>query len=195
MQTPVEQPKEIRHDWTQSGIFVYITVYMKTVRKEDCQVQLTSQSLGVGGENGLTKEWPKLFADVNVEGSNWKIFPSKVEICLKKESQGLNWPSVGAAETSAVPAAESNPLPRGKAPWKKDWNQISKEIADDEETDPANRFLRDLYSSADEDTRRAMIKSYQTSAGTVLSTNWDSVKDTDYASNVQPPDGMEAKRW
>ena len=28
---------------------------------------------------------------------------------------------------------------------------------------------------ADEDTRRAMVKSYQTSGGTVLSTNWDEV--------------------
>lgn len=31
------------------------------------------------------------------------------------------------------------------------------------------------HLQADEDTRRAMVKSFQTSGGTVLSTNWDEV--------------------
>lgn len=45
----------------------------------------------------------------------------------------------------------------------------------------------------DEDTRRAMMKSFVESNGTVLSTNWSEVgaKKID----CTPPDGMVAKKW
>ena len=43
---------------------------------------------------------------------------------------------------------------------------------------------------ANEETRRAMNKSFQTSGGTVLSTNWDEVGTTDYEKERQAPNGM-----
>lgn len=45
----------------------------------------------------------------------------------------------------------------------------------DEEGDPVNSFFKKLYKDADEDTRRAMMKSYIESNGTALSTNWGEV--------------------
>ena len=41
--------------------------------------------------------------------------------------------------------------------------------------DPVDGFFKKLYAGADDDTRRAMMKSYQESGGTSLSTNWSEV--------------------
>ena len=59
--------------------------------------------------------------------------------------------------------------------------------------DEANFFFKKLYASADPDTKRAMMKSYTESNGTVLSTNWDEVGKAKVETS--PPDGMEAKSW
>lgn len=41
--------------------------------------------------------------------------------------------------------------------------------------DPVDGFFKKLYAGADDDTRRAMMKSYQESGGTSLSTDWKDV--------------------
>ncbi|KAK4691194.1 suppressor of G2 allele of SKP1, partial [Lecanoromycetidae sp. Uapishka_2] len=64
---------------------------------------------------------------------------------------------------------------------------------DDDEGDPTMGFFKTLYKGADEDTRRAMMKSYQESNGTALSTNWAEVGKGKVETS--PPDGMEAKKW
>ena len=63
----------------------------------------------------------------------------------------------------------------------------------DDDGDPANAFFKKLYKDADPDTRRAMVKSYQESNGTALSTNWSEVGKGKVETS--PPDGMVARKW
>ena len=63
----------------------------------------------------------------------------------------------------------------------------------DEDGDPLQGFFKKLYKDASPDTRRAMMKSYVESNGTALSTNWEDVGKAPVP--IQPPDGIEAKKW
>jgi len=85
---------------------------------------------------------------------------------------------------------------------KKDWSQVEHAIDADnkkekpEGEDAASKLFKEIYKGADEDTKKAMIKSYQTSGGTVLSTNWDEVKKKDYEKKrPSPPKGMEWRNY
>lgn len=56
-----------------------------------------------------------------------------------------------------------------------------------------NEFFQGIFANADEDTKRAMMKSYQESGGTALSTNWTEVGKGKV--EVKPPSGSVAKKW
>lgn len=62
-----------------------------------------------------------------------------------------------------------------------------------DDADPLGSFFKKIFAGGDEDTRRAMMKSFVESNGTVLSTNWKEVG----AKPVEctPPEGMELHKW
>lgn len=74
------------------------------------------------------------------------------------------------------------------------WDKI--DDGDDEDTEKnadVNSFFQQIYKDSDEDTKRAMMKSFIESNGTALSTSWNDAKGKTY--QTQPPDGVEAKKW
>ena len=103
--------------------------------------------------------------------------------------------------TTTTTAASHGPAyPTSSKKGPKDWDKIDDddEGADDDDDDDGekgdvNAFFRKLYKDADDDTRRAMMKSYVESNGTSLSTSWAEAKEKTY--ETLPPDGSEAKKW
>ena len=81
----------------------------------------------------------------------------------------------------------------------KDWSKIEKELLaeeEDESKQSVDEFFKKIYSNATDEQRRAMMKSFQTSGGTVLSTDWNDVSKKDYEGRDRPspPKGQEWKK-
>ena len=108
--------------------------------------------------------------------------------------------------TAPAVVATSPEVPTGtRKPPRKNWDGITTNILGSEkekttEEDPnvggdstLNSFFQKIFGDADEDTKRAMMKSYSESGGTTLSTNWDEVKKGKV--EVKPPSGSEWKKW
>ncbi len=111
--------------------------------------------------------------------------------------------SVGEETQGAPPVAATATSTTRNRPYAshRDWDAVERDLKREEEGEKPvegeafNKFLQDMYKNADEDTRRAMIKSYQTSGGTHLSGNWNEVSKTDYEKQRTAPKGQEWKNW
>ena len=59
------------------------------------------------------------------------------------------------------------------------------------------KFFKEIYSKGTEEQKRAMMKSFATSNGMSLSTNWKEMKDKDYEGKdkMEPPKGQEIKKF
>jgi suppressor of G2 allele of SKP1 len=76
----------------------------------------------------------------------------------------------------------------------KDWNKL---VTEEEEEKPEgeaglNALFQQIYSNADPDTKRAMMKSFVESNGTCLSTNWSEIGTK--KTEIKPPEGMVQKK-
>eukprot|EP00741_Cyanophora_paradoxa_P020204 tig00000219_g19503.t1 len=92
-----------------------------------------------------------------------------------------------AAVAAAAPAAATGSAPAKPPSYpssskvKRDWGAIDREIEEElgkekpTGEDSLTKLLQDIYSKGNEETRRAMNKSFVESGGTVLSTNWKDV--------------------
>lgn len=143
----------------------------------------------------------------------------KIEFTLTKAQPG-KWPSFGREELSnpdpsTLPAADEptteasstvapaqikeNDKAKGPAyptsskSGPKDWDKFGSDEKDEDDGADVNQFFKKLYSGATPDQQRAMMKSFQESNGTTLSTDWDSVSKETVKTN--PPEGVEAKKW
>ncbi|CAM9170604.1 unnamed protein product [Hapterophycus canaliculatus] len=174
---------------------------------------------GGGGGGGLLFD-KVLYEEVIPEKCRTRFMASKLEVTLTKKSpadwpelEGTITPAARPAAAVATPSASSTPTsaeaPAEEPPTKvprpyssnKNWDVVEKEVQKELEADKPdgeqalNDLFKSIYGKADEDTRRAMVKSFQTSGGTVLSTNWDEVGKVDYEKERQAPKGMQWKTW
>lgn len=156
-------------------------------------------------------------AAIDPAKSTYRVITMKIELTLVKAQPG-KWPGFGreelsqpdpstlpaatAATASGAPATASNEnaKPAAKAPayptssrnGPKDWEHVGDD-ADEDKEGGVDEFFKKLYAGATPEQQRAMMKSFQESNGTTLSTDWNDVGQRTVPTN--PPSGVEAKKW
>lgn len=158
----------IRYDWYQTEETVNIDVYLKR-GDVAATVDITENSVSICRDNDhLSIE--ELLLQVVPSLSSHRQLNSKLELTLQKRVKGEYWRSL-VREPQPTSFAVANP-------------DRCSEIDDDEtnsgEKGDLDQFFRSLYRNADEDSRRAMMKSFVTSGGTCLTTNWSDAESKDY---------------
>jgi suppressor of G2 allele of SKP1 len=124
------------------------------------------------------------FAAIRAAKCTCTIKPDRVVLKIFKK-EAAQWEVIfrkkEASSSSSSTSGSGDALPKAYA-TQRDWEEIdrnlTKELEAEKPKDEAalNKLFEDIYAKADPDTRRAMVKSMQTSGGTVLSTNWNEVK-------------------
>lgn len=209
---------KIKDDWYQSNDTVTVNILAKGAPKDKVTVDFVKDSLSVsfpvegsGAEYNFNVD--PLYAPIDPAGSKFRVTPNKVEITLKKVSQGVKWKTLegdrqvegGEGSKSTIPqhilagkpVQDSAPAyPTSSKSGTKNWDKLAAEDLDEKdeiEGDETNHFFKKLYSGATPEQQRAMMKSYQESGGTVLSTDWSNVGSKTVVP--EPPEGMEAKKY
>lgn len=139
----------------------------------------------------------KLYDKIDFSKTTLKCTRSRIEVKLVKLN-GTHWSSLSPLPGPApivFKAAKEKPV-EVKPKKERNWDAIEKEVIAEEENDSKddiNRLFQKIYESSNDDTKKAMIKSFSESNGTVLSTNWDEVKKGKV--ETKPPDDMEFVKY
>ncbi|KAI0639451.1 SGS-domain-containing protein [Trametes polyzona] len=195
----------LRHEFYETDERLTLSVFDKGADPEQVKVTFEPRKLTyTNGEKSLVLE--PLKGQIDPAKSDYTVGKVKVEVRLAKVAHG-RWGALVGDSPDPLASFPSSAAPASSAPRKprKNWDGITSEILASDKTvspdqDPnaggdaaVNDFFQKLYADADEDTRRAMVKSFQESGGTTLSTNWDEVRKSKV--EVKPPEGSEWKKW
>jgi len=199
--------KSVRREWYQNSTHVFVTIFAKNVEQDLCKTEFREKELTVSFPMpGSRDEEYQLNLDLfdAIESAACKVEVSKVkvEVTLQKKKAGCDWKDLEAQSTVATIAPEQPSYPTSSK-QKRDWSQIEQDIDSQlknekpQGDEALNTLFKQIYDRADDETRRAMNKSFQTSGGTVLSTNWGEVAKSDYEGKDRPtpPEGQEWRNW
>ncbi|KAF2827126.1 SGS-domain-containing protein [Ophiobolus disseminans] len=210
---------KIKHDWYQGPDDITVNILAKGVHKDMITVEFENDTLSVsfpapGSNSDYNFSADPLYASIDPAQSKYRVTATKVEITLKKATPG-KWHGLEGDRKVEGEKADENKVaipshvlqgkttsdaapayPTSSKTGAKNWDKLATEDLDDKdeiEGDETSHFFKKLYSGASPEQQRAMMKSYQESGGTVLSTDWSNVGSKTVVP--EPPDGMEAKKY
>ncbi|KAK1392277.1 Suppressor of G2 allele of SKP1 [Heracleum sosnowskyi] len=202
---PLTKPT-YRHEFYQKPEEVVVTIFAKGLPANSVSIEFGEQILSVTvekpGEDAFVFQ-PRLFGKIVPAMCKYQVLSTKIEIRLAK-ADTIHWTSLEFSKSTSVTrvtnvsSGTQRPAYPSSKP-KKDWDKLEAQVKKEEKEDKLdgdaalNKFFREIYQGADEDTRRAMSKSFVESNGTVLSTDWKDVGSKKIEGS--PPDGMEMKKW
>lgn len=186
-----------RYDFYQTDTHVVVSLFVRNQKAEDVHVTIAPQErTSVLTVTMPTTTWHvELSHAVEPTPAQVRVVAPKIELTLVKAERGVTWPRLLAAEAASAPTAvSSTAAPRARSKW----DELDLSEADDRPPSGSgdaelHAFFQQLYANADDDTRRAMVKSFQESGGTALSTNWADVGQK--TMEVRAPAGMEARTY
>ncbi|KAK2707026.1 protein SGT1 homolog [Artemia franciscana] len=197
----------IRHDFYQTDAFVVITLMVKNKSDADFEAEFQTDFVRttIKNEDGSEIEFSVVPCHpIKPEQCSFKVTKTKIEVKLKK-AEGIHWNTLERKEESAVKPAvimkssdisvEEQPAYPTSSKKKVDWSRVEAEADKEEEEGEAaiEKLFQKIYKDNPDDVKRAMMKSFAESGGTVLSTNWADVQKGKV--EVKPPDGMEFRKW
>ncbi len=186
-----------KQSWKQDPHFIFVNLEASSPLESNKLVVNIEKRIVSIFYNGSEVYSLTLCNGIIPEKCTKEVETSNIVLGLKKEIENFNWINVDKAKESVDDIRQAYP---SSAKNKKNWDNVEKEINKQLQAEPdeegINTLFKEIYSRGDEATRRAMVKSFQTSGGTVLSTNWGEVKDKDYEGRDRPdaPKGQEWKK-
>lgn len=199
---------KFKTDWYQSQSNVTLVIFSEALPKSVSSVNVEADQCHLSicypiSENASEFQYSlTLSHEVKPTPVSVNLFPRKLEISFQKKVNA-QWKNLKKIEDSSDTVISQFPKSKqtnslsypSSSKNSIDWSRIDFNSDDEENSngDSADAFFQQLYKGADDDTKRAMMKSFIESNGTALNTNWTEVSK----ARVEPalPEGVEMKKY
>lgn len=148
---------------------IVLVLYGKDLKEKGLSISVQNTQITIQNTDKSIEFHSELAHPIVPERTTVKYTAPKAEITLYKADPSINWASLAPLTVQA----ESVPSTSNQQKWS---TVLAKEEAEEKSSEGVESFFRSVYAGSDEDSRKAMIKSFTESGGTCLSTNWKDVQ-------------------
>ncbi|VDD78434.1 unnamed protein product [Mesocestoides corti] len=142
------------YQWYQTESTVCVLIPRKGADPSALRVAFSEQIVEIFINDELSLQL-NLAQKIDPQRSLYKTTTMNIELKMAKLTSS-SWSCLEGVPPSNQ--AEGEPKKHGKS--YKDWDAVAKEADEIEEGDPLNSLFQKIFKDADDDTRRAMIKSF-----------------------------------